>query len=167
MVGDVDETHLVVPVPAAEALVRLAHITVLTPFLPLADCTDGVVADVRAVFRRRRAFHFQLNEVAVFPGDVVYLAPEPSDVFVELTNAAVAAFPGLLPYGGRFRDVIPHLTVGRIESAEMERELVALARRSVPIDAVATEVTLIHLRADAFETIATFPFVDAELGWRR
>jgi 2'-5' RNA ligase len=158
VVGGVDQTHLVVPVPAAEALVRLAHITVLAPFLPLQSCTDAVLAEVGALFDRRRTFSFRLNEVAVFPGDVVYLAPEPSEVFVELTDAAVAAFPPLLPYGGRFGDVIPHLTVGRIESPEMEGELVALAQRAVPIDAVARDVALIQLRADGFETVATFPF---------
>jgi hypothetical protein len=161
VVGDVDQTLLAVPVPAAETLVRFAHITVLTPFLPVEDCTDAVLAEVRALFGRRRTFRFRLNEVAAFPGDVVYLAPEPSDAFVDLTNAAVAAFPGLLPYGGRFGDVIPHLTIGRIGLPETERELVASARRAVPIDAVAREVALIHVRTDAFETVATFPFVDA------
>jgi 2'-5' RNA ligase len=172
----VNQTLLAVPVPEAEHLVRavvdryetefagaraedcLAHITVLTPFLPLDGCTEPVRAKLGALFAERRAFRFRLGEVEVFPGEVVYLAPEPAHVFVDLTRAAVEAFPGFLPYGGRFRDVIPHLTVGPIRSAEMERELVELAGNAVPIDTVARAVALIEYRPDAFETVATFPF---------
>src|SRR5205085_11924581 len=99
-----DQTVLAVPVAEAEHLVRtaaeryetelanvraddrLAHITVLTPFLPIDGCTDAVLAKLRALFGRRRSFAFRLARVGVFPADVVYLAPTPPDGFVELTN---------------------------------------------------------------------------------
>ena len=42
----------------------------------------------------------------------VWLAPRPDAPFRALTKAVSAAFPGYLPYGGAYDDVVPHLTVG-------------------------------------------------------
>jgi hypothetical protein len=174
----VGQTLIAVPVPAAEPLIRgivdkydaafpsarpddlLAHITVLGPFVPIEACNDQLFGKLRTVFSQTKRFDFRLEEVATFPGDVVYLAPEPADAFVELTQVGVEAFPGFPPYGGRFQSVIPHLTVGPIWSVEMERDLIARARNAAPIDAAARCVSLIHNRDDAFETVATFPFAE-------
>ncbi len=41
----------------------------------------------------------------------MWLAPQPDEPFRILTRAVSAAFPGYMPYGGAYDDVVPHLTV--------------------------------------------------------
>jgi 2'-5' RNA ligase len=89
----------------------------------------------------RRAFDFRLDAIATFP-DVVYLAPESSDRFRELTEALVARWPDRLPYAGAFAEVIPHLTlrVGEDLSAAEQQSLEQL----LPIAARAREILVVR-----------------------
>lgn len=169
-------TLLAVPVPAAEALVRRlatewepsydlggpddiqAHVTVLGPFVPLDTVDDQLHDALRSIFAGVSPFTFRLEEVRVFSDDVVYLTPEPFERFAELTAAAVAAFPGYPPYGGRFASVVPHLTIGPIWSVEMKRALIAAGEAFVPVEAVASEVRLILNDDSSFRTLARYPF---------
>ncbi|HEY3724594.1 MAG TPA: 2'-5' RNA ligase family protein [Acidimicrobiia bacterium] len=133
MIG-VAETALLVPVAAAEPLVRRhrlaldpvaplgvpAHITVLYPFVPPDDVDQPVcdaIADVLAVFS---PFDFSLTHVEKFADGVVYLAPEPADPFVAITNALAAHWPDHPPYHGAFTSVIPHLSVAMITNGSLE-----------------------------------------------
>jgi 2'-5' RNA ligase len=150
------QTALLITVPAAEPAVarhrsRLdksaalgvpAHITVLYPFLP----PDLIDANTRAMLTRLfasiPAFRFTLDRTGWFPDPVLWAGPSDPAPFSALTELAAAAFPACPPYGGRFAEVIPHLTVGEgapradLEAAETE------VRPYLPIDAEATEVTL-------------------------
>jgi 2'-5' RNA ligase len=47
-----------------------------------------------------------------FPG-TLWLAPEPAEPFVRMTEALVAAFPEHQPYDGDFEEITPHLTVAQ------------------------------------------------------
>ena len=151
-----DESALLVTVPAAEPAVarhrsRLdtsaadgvpAHITVLYPFLP----PDLIDADTHATLARLFAsvpgFRFTLDQTRWFPDSVLWLAPSDPAPFSALTGLVAAAFPSCPPYGGQVAEVIPHLTIGdgapraELEAAE------AKVRPHLPIDAEATEVTL-------------------------
>ncbi|MFM2077934.1 MAG: hypothetical protein RJA49_1824, partial [Actinomycetota bacterium] len=73
------------------------------------------------------AFDAGFGSVGRFPGEVVFLAPEPLERFRMMTATFVAAFPDCPPYGGAFPDPHPHLTVGsRIDVATadgLERKL--------------------------------------------
>src|SRR5437870_4853994 len=119
-----EESALVVPVPEAEPVVGRwragrdpsaraglpAHITLLYPFVPpplLDTAVDDAVADALATFH---AFPFRLARTATFPG-VLYLAAEPAQPFVDLTNVMTRRWPEHPPYEGRYDDVVPHLTV--------------------------------------------------------
>jgi hypothetical protein len=111
-------TALVVAVPEAEPLVGPArsrydladktgipaHITILFPF---GDREDGL----DELFARFPPFDFALVSVRRWP-TVLWLAPEPSEPFVALTNAVADRYPEYPPYGGEHDEVIPHLTVG-------------------------------------------------------
>jgi len=137
-------TALVITVPEAEPLVGPArsrydladrtgipaHITILFPF---GDRDDGL----DELFARFPPFDFALTHVRRWP-TVLWLAPEPSEPFVGLTNAVAARYPEHPPYEGEHDVVIPHLTVGHHE--EPPRELDAELRRGLPIAARATHV---------------------------
>jgi 2'-5' RNA ligase len=57
-------------------------------------------------------FEVQFRDVGCFGGEVAYLVPEPSEMFVGMTKE-VEAIWGTRPYDGQFEDPVPHLTIGR------------------------------------------------------
>jgi 2'-5' RNA ligase superfamily len=140
-------TALIVPVPEAEPTVgalRLrhdssaargvpAHVTVLFPFLPPEEI-DAAVLEV--VFAGFPAFEFELDRVERFEDGVVWLHPEPSAPFVDLTAVVHEHWPDYPPYEGVFDKVIPHLTVSDSGPVDLEVDL------QRPIAARATEVAL-------------------------
>jgi 2'-5' RNA ligase len=147
------DSTLIVPVPSVERVLDEflgrppqrattgipAHITALFPFAP-ADAIDtaleAAVAEVVAGFA---PFEFRLADVGTFPS-VLYLAPEPAQPFVELTNALWSRWPQFPPYGGAYDDVIPHLTVA---TGRQPPEIIERLRRMLPLDARAAEVWLL------------------------
>jgi hypothetical protein len=169
----VAHTLLAVPVPEADALVRrltsewepsydlgtdgdvMAHVTVLGPFADLADL-PSLEPTLLDALTDVEPFAFRLDAVDVFPGQVVVLKPAPAAPFIELTARLFERFPGHPPYGGRFAEVIPHLTVGPIWSDAMERSLRVAAEAVVPLPCVADEVRLIHNDDRSFRTVARY-----------
>jgi 2'-5' RNA ligase len=168
-------TGLVVAVPEAEDLVgpwRLehdpsaangapAHVTLLFPFRPL-DHVGTAIDDLRTIFASVPRRPIRFAHVGVFPG-VVWLAPEPAAVFVELTERLVERFPDCPPYEGAYPHVVPHLTVidhtGRARSpGDVRDAFIARAGASLPIDAELAEVILLAEGADGrWSTHTTFP----------
>ena len=172
-----DESALLVPVPAAEAAVaghraRLdlsaregvpAHVTVLYPFLPLDELTDGVLESVRVLIAGVEAFDFTLDRVEWFGRDVVWLGPRDPAPFRSLTEKAFAAFPSCPPYGGQYDNVVPHLTVGDLGGEDALRQAAAEVSDHLPIATRATEVILMTgpgrdpaARPSRWRTKATF-----------
>ena len=111
-----------------------AHISVLFPFMPRELLTAAVLTRLRGALSAFTPFTFALDRVARFP-QTTYLVPEPPDAFAAMTGAIVHEFPDYPPYGGRFSQVIPHLTVADQSEAfasVAERELAGeLERRGV------------------------------------
>jgi hypothetical protein len=147
------ESGLFLPVPSAEHRVgRLrqkfdpgsmpAHITVLYPFVDPASITGEVVDDLSALLGDVEPFEFSLGEIRWFDGRVMYLAPDPSASFVDLTAAISARFPGHTPYRGAFDEVVPHLTVGDGARPARMRRAGRRLQRHLPIEAVATTLWL-------------------------
>ena len=62
------------------------------------------------VFAEMPAFACRIEKTGRFPG-VLYLAPEPVGRFQALTARLLEQFPELLPYGGAYDEVVPHVTV--------------------------------------------------------
>ena len=86
-----------------------AHVTMLFPFRsPVDDATLAAIGEVSAGLR---AFGATFRESGRFRNDVVWLRPEPDDEFERASDAVVAAFPDVAPYGGAHAGHTLHLTV--------------------------------------------------------
>jgi 2'-5' RNA ligase len=130
----VGASAIIVEVPEAEPLVRPwrllhdpsaaigvpAHVTVLFPFVAPGRLDGAVDEAIRELAAEHRAFRVSFARVEAFD-DVVWLGPEPDAPLRELTRAAWARFPEHPPYGGRFADVVPHLTVAQGDAAAVRR----------------------------------------------
>jgi 2'-5' RNA ligase len=154
------QTALIVPVPAAHAVVGNhrdhldvaaswgvpAHVTVLYPFVEPA-CAEApeVLAAIGAAVRTVGAFTCSFRRTAWFDDDVLYLDPDPTQPFRDLTAAAWAAFPDHPPYRGAHATVVPHLTVAerrlgdRAALEEAERRI----GPSLPVHAYVDRVLLV------------------------
>jgi len=157
--GLVSETHLILPVPAAEPFVGAhrasfdpsaragmpAHITVLGPFIERGALSRDDLSALGELFAATAPIEFELARVARFE-HALYLEPEPCEPFVELTQAVWRRWPGQPPYGGAHREIVPHLTIA--VGAEDFHEVRAALERHLPLRAAAREAWLIALRSD-------------------
>jgi 2'-5' RNA ligase len=173
------ESALLVAVPEAEPAVgehraRLdssardgvpAHLTVLYPFLPPASVDGAVLASLRLLCAGSAAFDITLDRVSWFGEEVVWLAPRDDRPFRALTGAMFAAFPECPPYGGRYADVIPHLTIGDRADPAALRAAAEAVRGHLPVAARVSEVALMAGPAPGnpdtppgqWRTLAAFP----------
>jgi 2'-5' RNA ligase len=105
------------------------HVTILYPFLP-PDRLDGAVrrqlAGIAAEFE---TFDVRFMAVGRFPG-LLYLAPDPAEPFLALTEACAERFPGFPPYEGAHDQIVPHLTI--IEGEEAPPEVAAELEAALP-----------------------------------
>ncbi|MEV5610918.1 2'-5' RNA ligase family protein [Streptomyces sp. NPDC052225] len=162
---------LVVRVPEAEAAVRAwrerldtsprsgvpAHVTVLFPFLPADRIDSGVRDTLRAVLGRQRSFEARFERCGRFPG-LLYLAPEPVTPFRRLTEAVVGQWPEHPPYGGKYGDAAPHLTVVECrDDAGMERAEADLLARALPLVTHVSAVDLVVHDGTRWQQRDTFP----------
>jgi 2'-5' RNA ligase len=160
---------LIVPVPEAEAVVQgwrakfapdaalgvPAHVTLLFPFHTLTQLDPAALADLRSLFGRTASIEATFSSVGRFP-EVVYLAPEPADWFVTLTETLSARF-GLLPYGGIHQQIVPHLTVAQHPDQVILSEVARALPPLLPITTVVREVWLMEeTAAGRWERTATF-----------
>jgi len=101
------------------------HITLLYPWRPAPVSTDDV-ADAATAFTGVEQFDLTFSRLDRFPG-VIYLVPEPDEALRSLMERTAAAFPDTPPYEGVFTDVVPHLTVVKVDEGapldELEREI--------------------------------------------
>ncbi len=167
-----DFSALVVPVPSMDWLVldrrpatdglRVpAHVTVIAPFVPPDEISDGHLGELETLFSDVVPFSFTLDQTAEFPEGIVYLAPEPATPFRQLTHALARAFPEYPPYEGRFETVVPHVTVPVLdgESAEdVERLVEAHRAEHGSVRVYAQEAQLLVVRGNDLTVRADFPF---------
>nr|ALS90833.1 2'-5' RNA ligase superfamily [uncultured bacterium] len=157
----VGETAIIVPVSVVEPLVSTwrarydaaaadgvpAHVTLLYPFVPLADI-DHALPALHDLFDAVDPVLATFSSVEQFPS-VTYLAPEPAAWFKGLTVSLCDAFPACPPYGGLFSidEVTPHLTVADIrddtDHEELHGRFKAEARSYLPVSQPVTRVDLI------------------------
>jgi 2'-5' RNA ligase len=148
-------TALVVLVPEADLAVgdhRLrhdantargvpAHVTVLFPFRsPLDPATSEQVA---MICRGFAPFEARFESVGRFPGEVVWLAPTPTETFAALLATTAGRFPDCPPYGGTIPHPIPHLTIGEDMSIVDADELTLAVASALPITTFVRELTLL------------------------
>jgi 2'-5' RNA ligase len=167
------ESALVVLAPEAEPLVNAyraahdpaaalgvpAHVTVLYPFHPPA-LAPAAVARLAAVFAEFAPFAYTLAELRRFPG-VLYLAPEPAEPFRALTQRVAAAFPEYPPYGGRYSEIIPHLSLAQLEDAArldaVAAHFHAACSARLPLHLQAQAVALLDNNQGLWQVACNFP----------
>jgi hypothetical protein len=168
------ESALVVLVPEAEGLVRPfrerhdpsaaagmpAHITLLYPFKALDESGATLLDDLRDGFAGFSPFRFSLASIRRFPAEVFYLAPEPAEPFRQLTLAIWGWHPEKPPYGGKWPDIVPHLSVAQLQDEQqldrINDEFVRAADGKLPIHATATDVALMDNSSGRWRVRATF-----------
>ena len=119
---------LVEPVGVANDLP--AHVTVLYP-------APGDVAAITEALAPFAPFDVTFARLDRFPG-VLWLAPEPAEPFVAMTEAMVGSFPDYPPYGATYSSIIPHLTV----AASLLDETAALIEPLLPLRSSVDRVVL-------------------------
>ena len=173
MPNSMAQSTLFVPVPEAEPWVKdlrerydpvatagvPAHITILFPFISPDLLTDSDLARATDTFQRIQSFEFRLEQIDQFP-ESLYLVPEPDEPFISLTEAIVREFPEYPPYGGKFTEIVPHLTVAN-RSAELsaiaESELLGIMKDLGPIHAVCNVVELYENSSGYWRWAQSFP----------
>ncbi len=87
-----------------------AHITLIVPWLPPGEITSADLQELDDELADVKAFDFELAHVDWFGRRVLWVAPEPADLFRDLTNRLAGRF-GTPPWDDEFDEVVPHLTV--------------------------------------------------------
>ena len=154
-----DYSGLIVPLPDLEPVVGKwrarhdtrvadtpAHVTVLFPWIP-PDCLAE--ADLDAVGQLAKSwqpFEVRFARFGTFEdADVHYLAPEPADPFLALTEDLCTVWPEYPPYEGAFAEVVPHLTVSVGADPDQAAELRAAVTALLPIRTIAHELTAVEV----------------------
>jgi 2'-5' RNA ligase len=105
-----------------------SHVTVLFPFRNPVDA--GAIGEIERICASVAPFDATFDEVRRFGTSVVWLQPEPSQTFSQLTSLVTDAFPDCAPYAGKHRNQTPHLSVG----SRLTRDVAdALAAEVVPL----------------------------------
>jgi len=107
-------------------------VTILFPFAHPDDLDE---AALEQLFEHFAPFDFTLDRIERFDDGLVWLHPNPSAPFADLTSAVAQRFPDYPPYEGAFDEPIPHLTI-----SEMPIDV----QVQLPITGRANEVTLIE-----------------------
>jgi 2'-5' RNA ligase len=168
------ESALMVLVPEAESLVKPfrdrydpsaaagvpAHVTLLYPFKHPDEIDQTVIDDLNQCFHRCAPFVFSLALVRRFPDAVLYLAPEPEKPFRELTLAIWDRYPETPPYGRKWPDIVPHLSVACVKDEQrLDRitdDFVQASQGRLPINAIAAQVALMEKKSGHWFVRATF-----------
>lgn len=129
------------------------HVTVMYPFLPARSVGAAEEADVAELARDIQPFPFRLARLGGFPG-VTYLAPEPAESFVSITERIHRRWPSCLPYRGAYETVIPHVTVAFAEPPPADPAELA---EHLPIKSTAAELWLLRQTVRGWRTRRRFP----------
>ncbi|MCP3758947.1 2'-5' RNA ligase family protein [Streptomyces sp. TBY4] len=168
-------TALIVRIPEAEPAVRgwreridpaaragagvPAHVSVLYPFLPEGLIDASVHAGIAAALHPHPAFDLRFERTGRFPG-MLWLAPEPDAPLRRLTRAITERWPDVRPYGGRYPDPVPHLTVAqRAPEADLDAAQADLNGR-LPLTTRVRAVDLVAYDGTAWHERASFPLRD-------
>jgi 2'-5' RNA ligase len=91
------------------------HVTLMAPFVDSDDFDDETILRLKRIMAPTSPFECSLTEVRTFlgPPQRAWHAPEPVDRFISMTEAVMAEFPGLLPYGGEHDGIVPHVSVAK------------------------------------------------------
>jgi lincosamide nucleotidyltransferase A/C/D/E len=134
---------LIVPVPAAEALLQdsareggmPAHLALRPEFLSDGEIGEETEAELASLLEAVPSFDFALSEIGRYPG-IVYVSAEPATPWLALVQALARRWPDerLPPEAGR--EAVPHLPVAH------GTQLPSGLAEQLPVSARAEEVWL-------------------------
>ncbi len=150
------QTGLVIPVPAADALLASvgarypgtvrdgvpAHVSLLYPFVVAAELDDRITAVCNELVIDQVPIPVDFGE-CYRRGGFVALRPDPSDGLMELMSKARRRWPAVVPYGGVYGDVEPHLTVAMRCSEQTAMRIEQEVTAELPICAELREAWLL------------------------
>jgi hypothetical protein len=150
------QTGLVIPVPAAEALLASvgtrypgtvrdgvpAHVSLLYPFVATADLDEHVTTALQELLVEQVPIPVDFVE-CYRRGGFVALRPAPSDGLTELLSRTHRRWPDVVPYRGVYRDLEPHLTVAMRCSEQTAVRIEQEATAKLPIRAELREAWLL------------------------
>lgn len=163
------QTGLVVRIPEAEPAVRgwrerldpsaragvPAHVTVLFPFLEESRVDPLVHAALEEVLGHHEAFDLRFERCGRLP-EVLYLAPEPATHLIRLTEAIAGRWPEAPPYGGRFAEIVPHLTIAQGQEDAVLEEIEADLDSRLPFTSHVSSVELMVYDGTTWQARASF-----------
>ena len=132
-----------------------AHVTCLFP-IPHKDVVTGLAKVADAVCSTG-SFDYTFDRCAWFGHTVLWLAPLDPTPFLRLTQALTTAFPHLLPYEGRFPEVIPHLTIGHKCPIEALDDAERRIEPQLPVHGRATHLSLYSPQDGIWKRLRSFP----------
>jgi 2'-5' RNA ligase len=137
-----------------------AHVTALYPFLPDERLTGAVVGRLRELCTALPVLDVRFRRTARFPG-VLYLDPEPAGELRELTASIAERWPEAPPYGGRFAEVVPHLTVAQGAGDDVLDEIEAEVLRRLPVRTRLATACLYVFDGERWRPRARLPFQES------
>lgn len=154
-----DYSGLIVPLPDLEPVVgewrarydnefadTPAHVTVLFPWIPPDSLTEADLDAVGQLAKSWQPFEVAFARFGTFDdANVHYLAPEPADPFLALTQDLCTVWPEYPPYEGVFAEVVPHLTVASSADTEQAAEFHAKVTALLPVRTTARELTVVEV----------------------
>ncbi|MCJ1681519.1 2'-5' RNA ligase family protein [Streptomyces sp. APSN-46.1] len=163
------QTGLIVRIPEAEPAVRgwrerldpsaqagvPAHVTVLFPFLDESRIDALVYSALADVLGRQQAFDLGFERCGRLP-EVLYLVPEPDMRLRQLTEAIADRWPEAPPYGGRFAEIVPHLTIAQGQEDAVLEEIEADLTGSLPFTSHVSSVELMVHDGTKWQERASF-----------
>jgi 2'-5' RNA ligase len=90
------------------------------------------------------AFEVTPRRLEWFEDRVLWLAPEPEQPFLALTNALRQRFASILPYEGANPDPVPDVTVGHDAPVEVLKEAARTIEPRLPVTERITEAQLMQ-----------------------
>jgi 2'-5' RNA ligase len=119
-----------------------AHVTVTYPFKPAHELTAHDHDRLSRVFGSIRSFVMTCESTAWFGEHVLYVQVQDPSPVVAMVDAVTAEFPDFPPYGGVFDELVPHVTVGSDQSADLLQSAQRAVQQELPFvqDVAAVEL---------------------------
>ncbi|MQY34621.1 hypothetical protein SRB17_25910 [Streptomyces sp. RB17] len=130
----------------------------LFPFLDESRMDARVLSALADVLARHRAFDLRFAHCGRFPG-VLYLVPWPQTQVRQLTEAIAGRWPETPPYGGRFTEIVPHLTVADGHDDEVLDQIEADLVTKLPFTFRAASVDLLVHDGATWQERMSFPLI--------
>ncbi|GAB4575109.1 MAG: hypothetical protein Kow0077_25000 [Anaerolineae bacterium] len=119
---------------------------------------QAVAEQLRAVCRSIQPFSVVVDHYGIFPGRVLYLGLADPAPVLAVYHRLLEAFPEYPLYAGEHTDIVPHITIAVVDSAEALESLPKPAFQpfEFTIDSLHFMVGNVEV-AESWETIAVIP----------